>query len=364
MRRHERQASHAPAKNPKSGSWNNPPTMDGLDLIKTFREVAFRRSFSRAAISLGMSKATVSRYVAELETRSGVRLLNRSTRSLSLTDAGQVLLDRSTELVTMAENTLNDLQAHGSHPRGRLRMSAPNGLIAGWMSDVIAEFIKLYPDVYVSLVFTNGEVDLIGEGIDIHLTGGRIDDMNLIVRRLVQFDMVVCASPAYWAQRGIPQVPEDMGRHDVLSYSAMPTTHLPFETDGKPHDVPVHSRMEANDAIALIELALRGVGVAYVPEPLAQSHLERGALVPVLREHMPREHWLYAAYSQRRHNSAAMRAMLDFLEQSMGANGDNPVLPPMPAPPRVMPPTCALSRAQDVARATASASRTGKPPRQ
>ena len=87
--------------------------MDGLDLIKTFREVAFRRSFSRAAISLGMSKATVSRYVAELETRSGVRLLNRSTRSLSLTDAGQVLLERRTQLVTMAENARNDLQAHG-----------------------------------------------------------------------------------------------------------------------------------------------------------------------------------------------------------------------------------------------------------
>jgi DNA-binding transcriptional LysR family regulator len=337
--------------------------MDGLDLIKTFREVAFRRSFSRAAISLGMSKATVSRYVAELETRSGVRLLNRSTRSLSLTDAGQVVLGRSTQQVAMAESTLDDLQGHGSHPRGRLRMSAPNGLIAGWMSDVIAEFIRRYPDVYVSLVFTNSDIDLIEEGIDIHLTGGRIDDMNLIVRRLVQYDMVVCASPAYWAQRGMPQVPEDLGKHEVLSYSSMPTTHLPFETDGKPHDVAVHSRMEANDAVALIELALRGVGVAYVPEPLAQSHLERGALVPVLREHMPHEHWLYAAYSQRRHNSAAMRAMLDFLEQSMGPDGDNPVLPPLPAASRVVPPTCALSRAPGVARATASAGRTGTPPR-
>jgi DNA-binding transcriptional LysR family regulator len=333
--------------------------MDGLDLIKTFREVAFRRSFSRAAISLGMSKATVSRYVAELETRSGVRLLNRSTRSLSLTDAGQVLLERSTELVAMAESTLNDLQAHGSHPQGRLRMSAPHGLIAGWLSDVIAEFIKRYPEVYVSLVFTNDNLDLIEEGIDIHLTGGRIDDMNLIVRRLVQFDMVVCASPAYWAQRGMPQVPEDMGKHEVLSYSSMPTTHLPFETDGKPHDVAVHSRMEANDAVALIELALRGVGVAYVPEPLAQSHMERGALVPVLRDHMPHEHWLYAAYSQRRHNSAAMRAMLDFLEQSMGPDGDNPVLPPLPASTRVQPPACALSKVQDVAKATAAAARTG-----
>ncbi len=314
--------------------------MDGLDLIKTFREVAFRRSFSRAALSLGMSKATVSRYVAELESRSGVRLLNRSTRSLSLTDAGEVLLERSTELVTMAENTLNDLQAHGSHPRGRLRMSAPHGLIAGWLSDVIAEFIKLYPDVYVSLNFTNHDIDLIEAGIDIHLTGGRIDDMNLIVRRLVRFDMVVCASPAYWAQRGIPQVPEDMARHDVLSYSPMPTTQLPFETNGEPHEVAVHSRMEANDAVALIELALRGVGVAYVPEPLAQSHLERGALVPVLRDHMPHEHWLYAAYSQRRHNSAAMRAMLDFLEKSMG-----PVPEPLPAAVPVALPPCGTTAA-------------------
>ncbi|MGR4871569.1 LysR family transcriptional regulator [Variovorax sp. LARHSF232] len=290
--------------------------MDGLDLIKTFREVAFRRSFSRAALSLGMSKATVSRYVAELEERSGVRLLNRSTRSLSLTDAGEMLLERSAQLVAMAESTLHDLQAHGALPRGRLRISAPHGLIAGWLSDVIAQFMRRYPDVYVSLVFTNDAVDLIAEGIDIHLTGGRIDDLNLIVRRLAQFDLVVCASPAYWAKRGMPKTPEDMSQHDVLSFSAMPTTHLPFETAGRQYEVAVRSRMEANDPLALIELALRGAGVACVPEPLVQSHLERGALVPVLREHMRSDHWVYAAYSQRRHNSAAMRAMLEFLEQS------------------------------------------------
>ena len=295
--------------------------MDGLDLIKTFREVAFRRSFSRAAISLGMSKATVSRYVVELEERSGVRLLNRSTRSLSLTDAGEVLLERSAQLVAMAESTLHDLQAHGAKPRGRLRMSAPHGMIAGWLSDVIAAFMTRYPDVYVSLVFTNDAIDLVAEGIDIQLTGGRIEDLNLIVRRLVQFDVVVCASPSYWARRGIPQVPADLGRHDVLSYAGMPTTHLPFETEGRQYEVAVRSRMEANDVVALIELALRGAGVAFVPEPLAQSHLERGALVPVLREHMRRDHWIYAAYSHRRHNSAAMRAMLEFLEESTGSVG-------------------------------------------
>lgn len=301
--------------------------MDGFDLIKTFREVALRRSFSRTAMSLGVSKGTVSRYVTELEKRSGVRLLNRSTRSLSLTDAGELLLERSAQLVAMAETTLHDLQAHGALPRGRLRVSAPHGLIAGWLSNVIAEFIKCYPDVYVSLVFTNNAVDLIAEGIDIHLTGGRIDDMNLIVRRLAQFDMVVCASPAYWAKRGIPQTPNDLSRYEMLSFAAMPTTHLPFETAGRQYEVAVHSRMEANDPIALIELALRGAGVACVPEPLAQSHLERGALVPALRKHMRGDNWVYAAYSQRRHNSAAMRAMLDFLEQSTSSAGGLPQYP-------------------------------------
>jgi DNA-binding transcriptional LysR family regulator len=298
--------------------------MDGLDLIKTFREVALRRSFSRAATSLGLSKATVSRYVAELEERTGVRLLNRSTRSLSLTDAGEVLLERSVQLVDIAENTLNDLQAHGASLRGRLRMSAPHGLIAGWLSDVIAGFMQRYPDAYVSLQFTNDHIDLVEQGIDIHLTGGRIDDMNLIVRRLVQFDMVLCASPGYWSRRGIPQEPADLARHDVLTLATLSTTQLPFETEGRQHEVPVHSRMDANDPLALIELALRGAGVAYVPGPLAQSHLERGALVPVLREHMRRDNWLYAAYSQRRHNSAVMRAMLEFLAESVPPNNGDP----------------------------------------
>jgi DNA-binding transcriptional LysR family regulator len=112
--------------------------MGGLDLIKKFREVALRRNFSRAVTSLGLSKATVSRYVAELEQRTGVRLLHRSTRSLGLTDAAEVLLERSAQLVEIAESTLSDLQAHGASPRGRLRMSAPHGMIAGWLSDVIA----------------------------------------------------------------------------------------------------------------------------------------------------------------------------------------------------------------------------------
>ncbi len=301
--------------------------MDGLDLLKTFREVAARGSFSRAANVLGMSKANVSKYVAQLETRFGVRLLNRSTRSVSLTDAGHLLLERSKPLMEMVELTEHELQEHAGHPRGRLRITAPHGLAQSPFPGILGEFMKTYPEVHVSLHLSNRVIDLVEEGVDIALRLGRIRDENLIVRRLRQMDLALAATPAYWAKRGMPKLPDDMRRHDVLTYSlAGGAPHLPFEVDGQPYSVPVHSRMDANDAAPLIGAALAGLGAVCVPALMAQSHIERGALVPVLKEYMPTDLWLYAAYSQRRHNSAALRALLDFLEARIHAPA------PVPAP--------------------------------
>ncbi|SEB26547.1 LysR family transcriptional regulator [Variovorax sp. YR216] len=289
--------------------------MDGLDLLKAFREVAARGSFSRAAIALGMSKANVSKYVAQLEERFGVRLLNRSTRSVSLTDAGHLLLERSTPLMEMVELTQSELQEHAGNPRGRLRITAPHGLSQGKLPGLIGDFMSTYPEVHVSLHLSNRVIDLVEEGVDIALRLGRIRDENLIVRRLQQMDLALCATPGYWAKRGLPKKPDDMRRHDVLTYSlAGNTPSLPFEVNGKPYSVPVHSRMDANDAAPLIGVALAGLGAVCVPTIMAQPDIERGALVPVLKEYMPTDLWLYAAYTQRRHNSAALRAMLDFLE--------------------------------------------------
>ena len=299
--------------------------MDSLDLLKAFREVAARGSFSRAATTLGMSKANVSKYVAQLEERFGVRLLNRSTRSVSLTDAGHLLLERSTPFMEMVELTESELQEHAGNPRGRLRITAPHGLSQGKFPGLIGEFMATYPDVHVSLHLSNRVIDLVGEGVDIALRLGRIRDENLIVRRLRQMDLALCATPGYWAKRGIPKKPDDMRRHDVLTYSlAGNTPSLPFEVDGKPYSVPVHSRMDANDAAPLIGIALSGLGAVCVPAIMAQPEIERGALVPVLKEYMPTDLWLYAAYTQRRHNSAALRAMLDFLESKVGESAPTP----------------------------------------
>lgn len=172
----------------------------------------------------------------------------------------------------------------------------------------------------------NDVIDLVEEGVDIALRLGRIGNDNLIVRRLRRMDLVLCAAPAYWSRHRFPSHPDDMRSHAVLTYSLLEgPPHLSFEIDGERYIVPVASRMDANDAAPLIDAALAGVGVVCVPAMMARGHVERGALVPVLQEYMPRDIWLYAAYSQRRNNSIAMRTLLDFLEAKLDSeSGQDP----------------------------------------
>ena len=154
--------------------------------------------------------------------------------------------------------------------------------------------------------------------MDIALRFGQIGDENLIVRRLRRMGLTLCATPRYWARRGIPLQPDDMRKHDVLAYSVTPgPPQIAFEVDGQPYNVPVRGRMDANDASALIGAALADIGAVCVPDLLAQPYVESAQLVPVLRDFMPSDIWLYAAYTQRRQNSAALRVLLAMLEVRM-----------------------------------------------
>ncbi|WP_432728150.1 LysR family transcriptional regulator [Variovorax sp. W6] len=304
--------------------------MDSLDLIRTFREVASHGSFSQAAKRLDMSKATVSKYVAELETRFGVRLLNRSTRSVSLTDAGQLLLERSTPVLEMVELTQSELQDRASQPGGRLRISAPHGMGNGEFPNLLADFMRYYPDVSISLQLTNRTVDLAEEGIDVDIRSGPVEDANLIVRKLRLMQMVVCASPIYWKKHGKPEHPRDLANHEALTHSLLGAQPVwRFDDGGQPLDVHVKSRMDCTEGAPLIRVAMRGFGVIYLPSILVQSHIEHGELVPVLQDYTRKDMWLSAAYLQRRHNSAALRALLDFLQTRVG---DGPGLKRKPAP--------------------------------
>ena len=156
---------------------------------------------------------------------------------------------------------------------------------------------------------------MVDEGIDIALRVGRMTDANFIVRKLRRVDFAVCASPAYWEQRGLPSHPDDLADHDALTYSLQGGGAWRFEMDDQLISVGVRSRFDASDAAPLVGMAMRGLGVVFLPRLMIQPHLDSGALQAVLPEYSPSDVWLYAAYTQRRHNSAALKALLAFLEE-------------------------------------------------
>lgn len=296
--------------------------MDSLELIRAFREVAAKGSFSRAATRLNVSTPTVSKYISELEGRFGVRLFHRSTRSVSLTDAGTLLFERSTPVLQMIEVAQTELKDHAGTPQGRLKISASHDMGHGNLPGLLAEFMGCYPEVHVSLQFTNRVVDLAEEGVDVALCFGPVADENLIVRPLLLIDMVVCASPGYWRKHGKPKSPGDLARHDALTkFSQGQPAVWGFQVDGKPVEVAIRSRMDATELAPLIDVALRGYGVLYVPALLVQSRIDKGELEAVLQENARSDLWLSAAYLQRRYNSAALRALLDFMTSRVKSIG-------------------------------------------
>jgi DNA-binding transcriptional LysR family regulator len=294
--------------------------MDSLEMIHTFREVVARGGFSKAANSLGMSKANVSKYVSNLEERLGVRLLHRSTRSISLTDAGSLLLERSEPLMDLVNNTRNELVARAAEPSGRVRMSVVSTLSEGEFSELLIEFAQKYPKVHLSVEYTNRRVDLVEEAVDVVIRAGRIRDSDLIVRKLRPIHMAVVATPGYWHLHGKPEHPKDLARHHAVVFnlensSRSGQTQWEFVWDGSRHSVPVSGLLDSNDGRALRGFVLGGLGVGYVPRVVVDEYIAQGLLESVLDAYMPSDNWLVAAYTQRRHNSAALRTLLEFLEQ-------------------------------------------------
>ncbi|MBS7806619.1 LysR family transcriptional regulator [Variovorax sp. PCZ-1] len=294
--------------------------MDSLALIRTFREVAHRGSFSDAAKVLGTSKANASKYVSALEEVFGVRLLHRSTRNVSLTDAGALLLERSEPLLDMVNSTREDLLSMAAQPSGRLRMSVVSSLGDGEFTALLAEFAKLHPKVHLSMEYTNRRVDLVDEAVDLAIRVGRLTDSDLIVRKLRPISFALAASPAYWKMHGKPNTPHDMANHQCLIYTQENSNRSGhsqwlFESSpGQTYAVNVRGNFDATDGRAHRLFALAGQGVTYLPLQIIEDDIDQGTLETALDDHLPSDIWLMAVYTQRRHNSAALRALLDFLQ--------------------------------------------------
>lgn len=282
--------------------------------MRAFVEVARRGSFGAAAEQLGMSRAMVTRHVAHLETGLGVRLLNRTTRRLSLTSEGQAYLERCLQILEEIEEADLAVGRAGTCPRGTLRVTAPTSFGTHHLAPAIAAYQQAYPEVTVGLVLSDRRIDLAEEGIDVAVRVGPLEDSQLVARRLAATGNAVCAAPSYLRARGEPRTPADLAAHNCLRYTYRSPNWL-FERDGHEVAVTVHGDFECNVGDALREAALAGRGIALLPMYMVGADLEHGLLRRLLEDYRLPQVPIHALYLHRRHLSAKVRTFVDFLAE-------------------------------------------------
>ena len=294
--------------------------MDRFTTLAVFVKVVDRQSFAAAAREFGLSPAMVSKHVHALEEQLGARLLNRTTRRLSLTEVGRGYYERARQILADledADRAASDLQAT---PRGTLKVNAPFSFGIRHLGPAVAAYLAAYPEITIELSLNDRYIDLLAEGVDVALRIGRLADSSLIARRLAPIRLVACAAPAYIARRGTPAAPRDLAAHDCLlyTYAASAEDWRFIGPGGEDEVVHVAGRLYANNGDVLISAALAGVGVALAPTFMAGEHVQAGRLVALLPGHRPPEAALYAVYPPGRHLSAKLRSFVDFLVARFG----------------------------------------------
>ncbi|PJE39124.1 MAG: LysR family transcriptional regulator [Pseudomonas sp.] len=296
--------------------------MDRLTATRVFVEVVERGSQTAAADALEMSRAMVSRYLGELETWVGARLLHRTTRKLSLTGAGEQLLGQCREMLAMADAMQSVSRTDEAAPRGTLRIACSQSLAQAWLVHALDDFTRLYPQVSVDLLVGSQAVNLVEARIDLALRITNQLDPNLIARQLAVCRSVVCATPAYLARHGTPQRPEDLAQHNCLSYAYFGRSIWEFSRAGEPHAVAVSGNLSANESMVLLEAVLADIGISLQPRYSVGAHLRSGALVQLLPDYEPQQLGIHALYGTRRQMPPALRALLDFLIKRLADRPD------------------------------------------
>jgi len=289
--------------------------MDRLDEIRAFAAVADARSFTQGARKLDVSGAQVSKLVARLENRLGARLLNRTTRDVSLTDTGQAYLERARDLLESFD-ALETSVRDQSGPSGNLKVSAPVSFGKNQLTPALLDFASGCSAVSLDVAFSDRVVNLVEEGFDVAVRIGHLTDSSLVARRLAAVRMVTCASPEYLARAGVPTALEDLASHEaILDTNMRDATVWRFGPQSDVHEVRVHGRLRFNGAESCVAAAVSGFGIARSPAFAAAEDLRAGRLVPILCNFEPELIHVYAVYPHARHLAAKVRAFVDFLAQ-------------------------------------------------
>lgn len=290
--------------------------MDRLKSIEVFLAVARNGGFSAAADELGLSKAMVSKHVGQLEGSLGVRLLNRTTRRVGLTEAGIAYRDRMKELLEELEQTEQSIAQLSTEPRGTLRVVAPTSFGAFHLARGIADYRASHPEVGVELVLTDHPVDLVEEGLDLAIRVGALEDSSLVARKLAETRVVVCAAPQYLARHGRPAHPDDLARASCLVYTGRQLSpDWSFRVDGRVRNVRIDGMVRSNVGDALRIAAIQGAGVVQMPTYMVGLDIANGRLEVVLEEFEPPPRPIHATYLYRRYLSAKVRTFVNFLSE-------------------------------------------------
>lgn len=287
--------------------------MDRLAAMKVFVEVAQSGSFSATADKLDMSRAMVTRYVSELEQWLNARLLQRTTRSVTLTDAGENCLRRSQQMLAMVENMEEETSSQEGVLSGQLRMTCSISFAYAQMAAAVVDFLKLHPSLKIDLNASEGALNLVEARIDLAIRISAEPDPMLIGRVLAPCASVLVAAPDYLAAHGVPKAPPDLAAHRCLSYANFGKSVWTLQRGEEISRVGVSSQFSANEATALLQAALAGGGLALQPTYLANPHLANGTLQKVLPDWELPDMAIYALYPSRKHLSPAVRSLLDFL---------------------------------------------------
>jgi len=289
--------------------------MDRLRAFEVFVTVVARGGFARAADVLGTSPANVTRYVNELEAHLGTRLLNRTSRTLSLTEGGETLYARCKSILDDVAETEGLVSSASVEPRGRLRINVPVSFGILHLAPLWPAFMQKYPGIELDVGLIDRVVDIVDEGYDIAIRISRAGSTNHAARKLATSQNVLCASPAYLARYGAPATPADLLAHRCIGYTYAATGDEWQITDrrGKVHPVKVDCQMHTNNGDTARAAALAGQGVIWQPTFLIGGDLRAGTLVRVLPDYRLPEIDILALYPSRRHVSARVRVMIDFL---------------------------------------------------
>lgn len=292
--------------------------LDDLKRMVIFSHVVEAGSFSAAAGRLGIAKSAVSKHVSLLEQHIGVRLLNRSTRGLSLTDSGETYYQNCAKMVEAAEEARRCTSALQDEPHGTLRIASPASFGVRHVAPHLQEFLQLHPALKAELLLDDQVVDMVQEGIDVAIRVGWLPDSSLRARKLRDAPRLLCASPAYVERMGLPKTPDDLVEHDWVIFTLLPTPYrCTFTRKQESKTVHIKGRVKTNNGSAVRTLLLEGAGVGVLSDFLVSDDIAKGRLVQLLPDYTISDAGIYAVFQDQQLQQAKIRRFIDFLAERL-----------------------------------------------